>query len=236
MSSSAALSWLVLRLQAAQVLNSNAQVWNMLGRCQVSSGDVTDGIHSYQRSLHIQDSSREAWFNLAQASKEVGLCHHGVCCCYICKLACWGLPALSRSSWAGGGSQWSCMGMSAAPSHQLLQLLLGCGCCPTCQLGHKGSLVFVPTAAAPAGDVSRPVKKNAGCVSPATQFSSRFERGLLRDSLTRCLPASHWQTLYSPRLIRHGGCPQPCCCLRKWRLTCCRSGTWQRLRLPFPGV
>lgn len=57
---------------AAKVLNNNAQVWNMLGRCQVSSGDVTDGIRSYQRSLRIQDSSREAWFNLAQANKEIG--------------------------------------------------------------------------------------------------------------------------------------------------------------------
>eukprot|EP00891_Asterochloris_glomerata_P001301 jgi/Astpho2/1301/fgenesh1_pg.00024_%23_11_t len=59
-------------LEAAKVLNNNAQVWNMLGRCQVSSGDVTDGIRSYQRSLRIQDSSREAWFNLAQANKEIG--------------------------------------------------------------------------------------------------------------------------------------------------------------------
>ena len=63
----------MIHLQAAKVLNSHAQVWNMLGRCQVSSGDVTDGIRSYQRSLRIQDSSREAWFNLAQANKEVGL-------------------------------------------------------------------------------------------------------------------------------------------------------------------
>ena len=81
----------MIRLQAAKVLNSHAQVWNMLGRCQVSSGDVTDGICSYQRSLRIQDGSREAWFNLAQANKEVGL---------LC--------------WAGGGLQKSCAHVCSA--------------------------------------------------------------------------------------------------------------------------
>ena len=91
----------MLRLQAAKVLNSNAQVWNMLGRCQVSSGDVTDGIRSYERSLRIQDSSREVWFNLAQANKEVGLCRHDVLLSYLqaCTLD---LSPLLCSGSAGG--------------------------------------------------------------------------------------------------------------------------------------
>ena len=94
----------MLHLQAAKVLNNSAQVWNMLGRCQVSSGDVTDGIHSYQRSLRIQDSSREAWFNLAQANKEVRLCRHGVLL-LVLQACILGLSPLPRSSWAGGGLQ-----------------------------------------------------------------------------------------------------------------------------------
>lgn len=94
----------------------------MLGRCQVSSGDVTDGIRSYQRSLRIQDSSREAWFNLAQANKEVGLCRHGVLL-LLCKLASW--VCLLCSAAAG-----LVVGCSSAVLACWQRLLTSCcGCC-----------------------------------------------------------------------------------------------------------
>ena len=133
------------------------------------------------------------------------------CCCKIASLPCGSVISCSAAAGLVGCCSKSRLSMLAAPSHLLLlQLLLWYCCCPTCGLGHKGSLVFSPAAAVSAGAMSW----------PALRFSSQsteqlLTSGLLRHSLTPCLPASHWQPLYSPRLLRDGACPQPCCCLRK---------------------
>ncbi len=46
------------------------QVWNLLGLCRTSMGDIGGGVAAYQRAIALAPDFREAWLNLAQARKE----------------------------------------------------------------------------------------------------------------------------------------------------------------------
>lgn len=60
-------------VQAVKYQPKNLQAWNLLGLCQTSMGDIQDGIRAYQRAIDLQPHHKEAWVNMAQARKEVGL-------------------------------------------------------------------------------------------------------------------------------------------------------------------
>ena len=46
------------------------QVWNLLGLCRTSMGDIQGGVAAYKRAIALAPDFREAWLNLAQARKE----------------------------------------------------------------------------------------------------------------------------------------------------------------------
>lgn len=63
------------RERQGELLTSGAvrrrrQVWNLLGVCRTSMGDIGGGVAAYQRAIALAPDFREAWLNLAQARKE----------------------------------------------------------------------------------------------------------------------------------------------------------------------
>ena len=60
-------------VQSVAIQPKNAQAWNQLGLCQISSGDLVEGIVSYKKALKLNPHHKETWLNLGQAHKEVSL-------------------------------------------------------------------------------------------------------------------------------------------------------------------
>ncbi|KAK9817859.1 hypothetical protein WJX72_003273 [[Myrmecia] bisecta] len=52
---------------------TNAAAWNLLGLCRTSQGDIPAGLQAYEQAIKLNPKHREAWINMAQAKKEVGL-------------------------------------------------------------------------------------------------------------------------------------------------------------------
>ena len=60
---------------ATQLDGSSATAWNQLGLCRTGMGDISDGVAAYRRAIALQPRMLDAWFNMAQAYKEVRLRH-----------------------------------------------------------------------------------------------------------------------------------------------------------------
>lgn len=57
---------------AVRVDDTSAASWNQLGMARTGLGNIEDGCKAYRKALSLDPKNVEAWFNLAQARKEVG--------------------------------------------------------------------------------------------------------------------------------------------------------------------
>lgn len=68
----------VKELEASVRLDSKSvSAWNHLGLCRTGLGDIEAGCEAYRRAITLDEKHLEAWFNMAQAHKEVGALPRG---------------------------------------------------------------------------------------------------------------------------------------------------------------
>ena len=53
--------------------DKNASAWNQLGLCHTGLGDIEQGCAAYRRAIALDAKMLDAWFDMAQACKEVRL-------------------------------------------------------------------------------------------------------------------------------------------------------------------
>lgn len=92
------------------------QMWNILGLCATSQGNIRQGVAAYEQAVKLKPELKEAWLNMAQVRGERG----GGRCVWVCERGCnqghrWG-ARLGRNGMAGtglcstGGWGWGKMG------------------------------------------------------------------------------------------------------------------------------
>jgi tetratricopeptide (TPR) repeat protein len=58
--------------EAVKLDPENHQMWNVLGLCATSQGDIRDGVAAYERAVALKPDLKEGFLNMAQALKEEG--------------------------------------------------------------------------------------------------------------------------------------------------------------------
>ncbi len=41
-------------------------MWNVMGLCSTSQGDIRDGVAAYERAVQLKPDLKECWLNMAQ--------------------------------------------------------------------------------------------------------------------------------------------------------------------------
>ncbi|KAG1678967.1 hypothetical protein FOA52_013030 [Chlamydomonas sp. UWO 241] len=63
----------VIQLKDAVKLDpENHQMWNVMGLCATSQGDIGDGVAAYERAVALKPDLKEGFLNMAQTLKEEG--------------------------------------------------------------------------------------------------------------------------------------------------------------------